>query len=74
MPFAAMSPVMPAPMIRKSVFTCIRRPAVLRSGRRTRTRMREQDLTRIVVTRSDGTLNGVLRREDLERQSSSEES
>jgi CBS domain-containing protein len=37
-------------------------------------RMREQNLTRIVVTRSDGTLNGVLRREDLERQSSSEES
>jgi Mg/Co/Ni transporter MgtE len=28
-------------------------------------RMREQDLTRIVVTRSDGTLIGVLRREDL---------
>ena len=26
MPFAAMSPVMPAPMIRKSVFTCIRAP------------------------------------------------
>jgi CBS domain-containing protein len=29
-------------------------------------RMREQNLTRIVVTRSDGTLTGVLRREDLE--------
>jgi CBS domain-containing protein len=29
-------------------------------------RMRDQDLTRIVVTRSDGTLIGVLRREDLE--------
>jgi CBS domain-containing protein len=29
-------------------------------------RMRDQDLTRIVVTRSDGTLTGVLRREDLE--------
>jgi CBS domain-containing protein len=28
-------------------------------------RMREQNLTRIVVTRSDGTLIGVLRREDL---------
>jgi hypothetical protein len=32
-------------------------------------RMRDQDLTRIVVTRSDGTLTGVLRREDLERPS-----
>jgi CBS domain-containing protein len=29
-------------------------------------RMRDQNLTRIVVTRSDGTLSGVLRREDLE--------
>jgi CBS domain-containing protein len=29
-------------------------------------RMREQSLTRIVVTRSDGVLVGVLRREDLE--------
>ena len=29
-------------------------------------RMRDQDLTRIVVTRSDGVLVGVLRREDLE--------
>jgi hypothetical protein len=28
--------------------------------------MREQNLTRIVVTRSDGTLIGVLRREQLE--------
>jgi rhodanese-related sulfurtransferase len=31
-------------------------------------RMREQNLTRIVVTRSDGTLAGVLRREDLEKE------
>jgi CBS domain-containing protein len=37
-------------------------------------RMREQNLTRIVVTRSDGTLAGVLRREDLERRSSGNES
>ena len=29
-------------------------------------RMHDQDLTRIVVTRSDGVLFGVLRREDLE--------
>jgi Mg/Co/Ni transporter MgtE len=29
-------------------------------------RMREQNLTAIVVTRSDGVLFGVLRREDLE--------
>jgi len=29
-------------------------------------RMRDQELTRIVVTRSNGTLVGVLRREDLE--------
>jgi CBS domain-containing protein len=29
-------------------------------------RMREQNLTRIVVTRSDGVLVGVLRREDLD--------
>jgi hypothetical protein len=29
-------------------------------------RMRDQNLTRIVVTRSDGVLVGVLRREDLE--------
>jgi hypothetical protein len=36
--------------------------------------MREQNLTRIVVTRSDGTLAGVLRREDLERRSPSNES
>lgn len=28
-------------------------------------RMRDQDLTRIVVTHSDGVLVGVLRREDL---------
>jgi CBS domain-containing protein len=28
-------------------------------------RMLDQNLTRIVVTRSDGTLIGVLRREDL---------
>ena len=28
-------------------------------------RMRDQDLTRIVVTQSDGVLVGVLRREDL---------
>jgi CBS domain-containing protein len=34
-------------------------------------RMRDQDLTRIVVTRSDGTLTGVLRREDLETPSPS---
>jgi Mg/Co/Ni transporter MgtE len=34
-------------------------------------RMRDQDLTRIVVTRSDGTLTGVLRPEDLERPSPS---
>jgi Mg/Co/Ni transporter MgtE len=34
-------------------------------------RMRDQDLTRIVVTRSDGTLIGVLRPEDLERPSPS---
>jgi CBS domain-containing protein len=33
-------------------------------------RMREQRLTRIVVTRSDGTLSGVLRREDLEERPS----
>jgi CBS domain-containing protein len=37
-------------------------------------RMHEQNLTRIVVTRSDGTLAGVLRREDLERRSPSNES
>jgi CBS domain-containing protein len=30
-----------------------------------RERMREQDLTRIVVSRSDGTLFGVVRRDDL---------
>lgn len=29
-------------------------------------RMRNQDLTRIIVSRSDGTLVGVLRREDIE--------
>jgi len=29
-------------------------------------RMRDQELTRIVVTRSDGVLVGVLRREDLD--------
>ena len=29
-------------------------------------RMRDQDLTRIIVSRSDGVLVGVLRREDLE--------
>lgn len=28
--------------------------------------MRDRNLTRIVVTRSDGVLTGVLRREDLE--------
>ena len=37
-------------------------------------RMRDQNLTRIVVTRSDGTLTGVLRREDLERRSPNDES
>ena len=45
----------------------VRRDAIAR-------RMREQNLTRIVVTRSDGTLAGVLRREDLERRSPSNES
>ncbi|MGH3494937.1 MAG: CBS domain-containing protein [Sciscionella sp.] len=30
-----------------------------------RERMRDQYLTRIIVSRSDGTLFGVLRREDL---------
>jgi|SRR3984893_9502532 len=30
------------------------------------TRMREQDLTRIIITRSDGVLLGVLRTEDIE--------
>jgi CBS domain-containing protein len=30
-----------------------------------RERMRDQDLTRIIVSRSDGTLVGVVRREDL---------
>lgn len=30
-----------------------------------RERMREQNLTRIIVSRSDGTLLGVVRREDL---------
>ena len=37
-------------------------------------RMREQNLTHIVVTRSDGTLAGVLRREDLVTRSPSNES
>ena len=37
-------------------------------------RMRDQNLTSILVTRSDGTLAGVVRREDLERWSSSNES
>ena len=47
-------------------------PSTIRpSARRERIarRMREQNLTRIVVTRSDGALTGVLRREDLERPS-----
>jgi hypothetical protein len=30
--------------------------------------MRDQNLTRIVVTRSDGVLTAVLRREDLENE------
>lgn len=30
-------------------------------------RMRDENLTRMVVTRSDGVLEGVLRREDLDR-------
>ena len=37
-------------------------------------RMREQNLARIVVTRSDGTLTGVLLREDLERRGPGDES
>ena len=47
-------------------------PSTIRpSARRERIarRMREQNLTRIVVARSDGALTGVLRREDLERPS-----
>jgi Mg/Co/Ni transporter MgtE len=40
------------------------RPSARRDG--ILRRMRDQDLTRIVVTSSDGVLLGVLRREDLE--------
>ena len=43
-------------------------PSTIRPSARVdsiRERMREQNLTRIVVSRSDGTLFGVVRREDL---------
>ena len=44
------------------------RPSTIRPSARREAiaqRMRDQELTRIVVTHSDGVLVGVLRREDL---------